>query len=454
MIRAGPAQGQSFVLLGRIRIGRAPDNDVVLAEGGVSAYHAQITPASSGGWTLQDLGGPSGTIVNGERVMGTTDLKPGDRITIGRSVLVLQADSGSGAAQPPTQATLPDASEDRGRGKSCLLIAGVIVGLLSIIACLTLCVWGIIAGETDVVEDTQPDEVTEEVALDPTTAVTQSDPSEYISPDQSAVLDVNGPPQAFTVYLDPISGSIFEEWSYYTLGQEINFTDGSYEGGIDVPLPEIDESAAIPDPAAYPWQILQNLTPEHVIKLAGPALFRTSAFVLPGWNDDDQVARLWILAGGGDMITVDGDLAMASIDPGHAMDEALFQVSELFVGTLGEGNDRLGAILSPGDETGTYRLSLSPRGQGTTQAGTEVVFDLESSSLEGAFTLGTNAAASVVDYDGSEKRAQASGTVIITTDGNTCKVTVNARVDDRALAVSGRMRSGLWTVDDGAGIGD
>jgi hypothetical protein len=154
------------------------------------------------------------------------------------------------------------------------------------------------------------------------------------------------------------------------------------------------------------------------------------------------------------MITVDGDLAMASIDPGHAMDEALFEISELFVGTLGEGDARLGAILSPGDETGTYRLSLSPRGQGTTQAGTEVVFDLEGSSFEGVFTLGTNAAASVVDYDGSETRAQASGTVIITTDGNTCKVTVNAQVDDRALAVSGRMRSGLWTVDDGAGIGE
>ena len=431
-----------------MRIGRAPDNDIVLAEEGVSPYHAQIT-TDAGGWTLQDFGGPGGTIVNGERVVGATDLKPGDRIAIGSSVLVLQA--GSEPSRPSAQAAPPATAASKGKswlsGKSPWLIAAAVVGLLSMVACCAICMWmGIIADtDTSATDDRQPD---------PTANVIQTDPSEHLSPDQGAVLDVNGPPQAFTVYFDPISGSIFEEWSYYTLGQEINFTDGSYEGGIDAPLPAIDESAAIPEPAAYPWQILQNPTPDQVVKLAGPALFRTSAFVLPGWNDDDQVARLWILAGGGDMITVDGDLAMASIDPGYAMDEALFEISELFVGTLGEGDDRLGAILSPGEETGTYRMSLSPRGQGTTQAGTEVVFDLESSSFEGVFTLGTNAAASVVDYDGSEKRAQASGTVIITTDGNTCKVTVNARVDDRALAVSGRMRSGLWTVDDGAGTGD
>jgi pSer/pThr/pTyr-binding forkhead associated (FHA) protein len=446
LITAGPARGHGFALQGRMRIGRDPANDIVLAEEGVSPYHAQITP-DAGGWTLQDFGGPGGTIVNGERVVGAADLKSGDRIAIGSSVLVLQADSG--AARPPTQAspTATTTSKSWLRGKSPWLIAAAVVGFLSMVACCGICMWiGIVADtDTSATDDTQP------VA---TAAVTQTDPSEHISPDQGAVLDVNGPPQAFTVYLDPISGSIFEEWSYYTLGQEINFTDGSYEGGVDAPLPEIDESAPIPDPAAYPWQILQNPTPDQVVKLAGPALFRTSAFVLPGWNDDYQVARLWILAGGGDMITVDGVLAMASIDTGYAMDEALFQVSELFVGTLGEGEDRLGAILSPGGETGTYRLSLSPRGQGTTQAGTEVVFDLKSSSPEGAFTLGTNAFASVVEYDGSEKRAQASGMVIITTDGNTCKVSVNTRVDDRALVVSGRMRSGLWTVDDGAGFND
>jgi hypothetical protein len=288
---------------------------------------------------------------------------------------------------------------------------------------------------------------------DPTPDATRPDPGEHLSPDQGAVLDVNGPPQAFTVYLDPITGSIVEEWTYFTIGQEIVFSDGSYEGGVEVPLPEIDESAAIPDPVVYPWQLLQDPTPERVVSLVGPALFRTSAFILPGWNDDFRVARLWALAGGGNMITVEGELAMVSIDPGQAVDVDLFEFSQLFVGTLGEGGDRLGAIFSPGDETGTYRLSLSPRGQGTTQAGTEVVFDLEGASPNGSFALGTDARASVVALDGAEELAPADGTVTITVRGDVYDVSVDAQVDGQVLDVSGRMRNGLWHARGLAGAG-
>ena len=108
LIRAGPARGQAFALQGRTRIGRDPDNDIVLAEDGVSPYHAQITP-DAGGWTLQDFGGRGGTIVNGERVAGSTELKPGDRIAIGSSVLVLQA--GAGTTRPPAQAAPPPPSD-------------------------------------------------------------------------------------------------------------------------------------------------------------------------------------------------------------------------------------------------------------------------------------------------------------------------------------------------------
>ena len=344
-------------------------------------------------------------------------------------------------------------------GKSCWLIAVALVALLSVVACREVRTPVGITTETDtdVAEDTrptvtanavQPDPTADDVQPDPTADDTRPDPSDYISPDHATVVAVNGPPRVFTLYFDPISDSVLEEWTYFTIGQEVVFSDGAYQGGVEVPLPEIDESAAIPWPAAFPWQILQDPTPERVVSLAGPALFRTSALVLPGWNDDYQVARLWILAGGGDMITVDGDLAMASIDHGHAMDEALFEISELFVGTLGEGNDRLGAILSPGDETGTYRLSLSPRGQGTTQAGTEVVFVLGEPGPDGSSGAGPR----VVTLDGSEVHVAASGTVNIMGEGDPYEVSVDARVNGREIVVSGRMRSGLWTAtDDDAG---
>jgi len=468
VIEAGPDRGRPIPLQGMTRIGRDPTNDIVLTGEGVSPFHAQIAP-DAGGWTIQDLGGASGIIVNGERVVGSTDLEPGDRIAIGSSVIVLGGDSG--AAEPPVSATAPPAPPPASpatppatlrrwfAGKSCLFKGVAVVVLLSVVAFLALCVLGAVTYDWDVAEDTQPDPTADATRPDPTADATRPDPtadatqsdwSEHVSPDQRAVLDGIGPPQAFTVYLDPITGSIVEEWTYFLIGEEVIFADGTYEGGIEVPPPAIDASASIPHPAAYPWQILQDPTPERVVSLAGPALFSMSAFVLPGWNDDYQVARLWTLAGGGTMITVDGELAMASIDPGVAIDEEVLQVSELFVGTLGEGDDRLGAILSPSDEPGTYRLSLSPRGQGTTENGTEVVFDLERSSLEGAYTLGTDAVASVVALDGSEARAQASGTVTITPQANLYDVSVDARVDSRALVVSGRMRSGLWTATDGA----
>jgi len=323
---------------------------------------------------------------------------------------------------------------------------------------LTGCARGGGTHHSDVAEDTQPDVTLEdtqptvtatEVQPDPTAEDTRPDLIEHASPDQRAVLDVNGPPQAFTVYFDPVSDSVLEEWTYFTIGQEVVFSDGSYEGGVEVPLPEIDESAAIPDPAVTPWQILQDPTPERVVSLAGPALFRTSAFVLPGWNDDYQVARLWVLAGGGNMITVDGELAMVSIDPGQAIDEDLFEVSNLFVGTLGEGDDRLGAILSPGDETGTRRLSLSPRGQGTNEDGTEVVFVLREAGPDGSSGAGLR----VVTLDGSEEVPDAHGTVNVKAEGDGYEVSVDVRVDGREIVVAGRMRSGLWTAtdDDAAG---
>src|SRR5712671_4961537 len=68
-------------------IGRSSDLDMVLIEDMVSRKHAKIT-LQDGAITIADLGSTNGTFVNGEKVK-KTQLKEGDRVLIGTSILKL-----------------------------------------------------------------------------------------------------------------------------------------------------------------------------------------------------------------------------------------------------------------------------------------------------------------------------------------------------------------------------
>jgi ABC transport system ATP-binding/permease protein len=51
-----------------LRIGRAADNDVIVADLSVSRYHAELRRTSSGGYEIVDLDSHNGTYLNGQRV--------------------------------------------------------------------------------------------------------------------------------------------------------------------------------------------------------------------------------------------------------------------------------------------------------------------------------------------------------------------------------------------------
>src|SRR5260370_32553023 len=51
-----------------IRIGRVPDNDIVLADLDVSRHHAELRRNPDGSFEIIDLGSHGGTNVNGERI--------------------------------------------------------------------------------------------------------------------------------------------------------------------------------------------------------------------------------------------------------------------------------------------------------------------------------------------------------------------------------------------------
>ena len=91
---SGKYQGGEFPLRPNreIVIGRSSDLDMVLVEDMVSRKHAKIV-TDGRTVSIQDLGSTNGTFVNGEKVR-SMQLKDGDRILVGTSIIKLVAGSG------------------------------------------------------------------------------------------------------------------------------------------------------------------------------------------------------------------------------------------------------------------------------------------------------------------------------------------------------------------------
>ncbi len=96
LVVLGPDQGKSLQLRpGTYRIGRDRHSHLQLRDTEVSRKHALLEVSEQGMW-IEDVGSSNGTFVNGERV-DRRELRPGDRIRMGRSVLVLTAVENEGA---------------------------------------------------------------------------------------------------------------------------------------------------------------------------------------------------------------------------------------------------------------------------------------------------------------------------------------------------------------------
>ncbi len=64
------------------RIGRGPDNELILRDSRASRSHATIQHTENG-FVIEDLNSLHGTWVNGDRIEATRSLKPGDAIDFG-----------------------------------------------------------------------------------------------------------------------------------------------------------------------------------------------------------------------------------------------------------------------------------------------------------------------------------------------------------------------------------
>jgi pSer/pThr/pTyr-binding forkhead associated (FHA) protein len=85
-IESGPDAGHTHRAADHaVRMGRSPDNDVILRDPATSGHHARLERREHQFWVV-DLGSTNGTIGNGESVQ-EKQLSDGDRLTIGQNAI-------------------------------------------------------------------------------------------------------------------------------------------------------------------------------------------------------------------------------------------------------------------------------------------------------------------------------------------------------------------------------
>ncbi len=100
----GSCPGQLLELSGeRMVMGRHPSCQIVLDNAAVSRNHAQVLE-SHGTYFVEDLRSRNGTLVNGDRIQGRTELKDGDEVRVCEVVMRFYV-----GAPPPTDPPAPAA---------------------------------------------------------------------------------------------------------------------------------------------------------------------------------------------------------------------------------------------------------------------------------------------------------------------------------------------------------
>jgi len=110
IVLAGPDAGSQFPLTEpRVTVGRHSSNTLPLQDHRVSRKHLELRLTLTGGHQLFDLESGNGTQVNGRHVQ-VIDLRPGDQIALGDTLLVYALDGGDATASVTLGPAPPDAT--------------------------------------------------------------------------------------------------------------------------------------------------------------------------------------------------------------------------------------------------------------------------------------------------------------------------------------------------------
>ncbi|MFW5714536.1 MAG: FHA domain-containing protein, partial [Brevefilum sp.] len=88
-MRSGPKPGKTYPIeQEELLLGRDMENDIAISDPEVSRRHARFYLENSNIY-VEDLGSTNGTFLNGERISSPQQLRPGDVITLGESLVLV-----------------------------------------------------------------------------------------------------------------------------------------------------------------------------------------------------------------------------------------------------------------------------------------------------------------------------------------------------------------------------
>ena len=85
-VKSEEQQGTEIDVTDVTVLGRSPEADLVLGDPYASEFHMRLV-AQESGIMLHDLGSTNGTYVNGRRVTAPTQLRRGDTVQVGKTVM-------------------------------------------------------------------------------------------------------------------------------------------------------------------------------------------------------------------------------------------------------------------------------------------------------------------------------------------------------------------------------
>lgn len=89
VLDAQGAKVQTLALEGTIQVGRAEACQIKCSDTFVSAFHARLF-RRDGLWYVEDIGSTNGTFLNQLKVTSPVEVRAGDRVVVGRTMLELR----------------------------------------------------------------------------------------------------------------------------------------------------------------------------------------------------------------------------------------------------------------------------------------------------------------------------------------------------------------------------